>query len=392
MSCSYSHTVAARAFEPTEQYAALRERCPVHHEADHEPPFYVLSRFDDVLVVLKDPVAWSNRHGPGVFYQASGVLGTTDNPDHARHRRILQSSFTPAAVDRLRAGVRAIVDGMLDDVLPLGHGDFVELFAAPFPALVIAELLGVDPSERHDFGHHSSIAVDALTGGDVDAYVAAKTVLEAHIARGLDHRDRLNPGDRPDDVLSTIATARRDGALTNREALHLGYQLLVAGHETTTSLLGMLLYRLLTTPALMTALRADPALVPVAVEEAVRFDAPVHGLFRTNPQPADLHGVHMPADSKVQLVYAAANRDPAQFCDPDTFRLDRDPRELGRHLGFGWGVHHCIGAPLARMETCIAMEQLLARTGSITLDGEARRNDSFVLHGLTRLPIRWTAP
>ena len=193
----------------------------------------------------------------------------------------------------------------------------------------------------------------------------------------------------PDDVLSVLTTARREGTLSNKEVRHLGYQLLVAGHETTTSLLGMLLYRLLTQPELMTALRNDPDLIPVAVEEALRFDSPVHGLFRTNRDELVVHGETIAPGSKLQVCYAAANRDPAQFADPDQFRLDRDHREAARHVAFGWGIHFCIGAPLARLEAKVAFEQVLARLDEIELAGEPVRNDSFVLHGLTSLPIRF---
>lgn len=389
--CPYSHAQAATSLEPTTPYAELRQRCPLHHEADHDPPFYILTRFDDVLDTLKQPAVWANRHGPGVFFQDAGVLGTTDNPDHARHRRVLQRSFTPTAIERLETRITALADQLLDEIVPLGRGDFVELFAAPFPALAIAELLGVHDEDREEFGRYSSIAVDALSSANVAAYEHAKSVIEGHIARGLDERDALAEADRPDDVLTTIAAARRSATLDQRESLHLGYQILVAGHETTTSLLGMLLNRLIDDPALMDALRADPALIPVAVEEAARFDAPVHGLFRTNLQPTEIHGTALAADTKLQLVFAAANRDPQQFSDPDTFRLDRDPHELGRHLGFGWGVHHCIGAPLARMESRIAFQRVLARMTDIAHDGEVRRNHSFVLHGLTHLPIRWSS-
>jgi cytochrome P450 len=153
----------------------------------------------------------------------------------------------------------------------------------------------------------------------------------------------------------------------------------------------MMLYRLLERPALLARLRADRSLLPGAIEEALRFDAPVQGLFRTNAEECTVQGTPIPERSKVQLLFASANRDPAQFPDPDEFRLDRERRELGRHVAFGWGIHHCIGAPLARLETRIAFERIFDRLDGIALDGVAERNDSFVLHGLTKLPIRWTA-
>jgi len=287
------------------------------------------------------------------------------------------------------------------EILPLGEGDFIELFAAPFPAMVIGELLGVRPQDQDDFQRWSLTAVSALTGGDVAAYEAAKRSIEdcieaQVIARGevLDAADLAEGEDPlgtaiPADVSSILLLAEREGLLERAETRHLGYQLLVAGHETTTSLIGLLLYRLLEHPELLAELRADPSLIPTAVEEGLRFDSPVSGLFRTNAADCPVRGETIAAGSKLQLLYGSANRDPERFETPDEFRLDREPNELRRHVAFGWGIHFCIGAPLARQETRITFERLLARLDDIELAGEPRRNESFVLHGLTSLPIRW---
>jgi cytochrome P450 len=383
---------AARRFEPTEHYEVWRSQCPLHHEADHDPPFYVLSRFDDIVAALKQPDLWRNGDGPGVFYQEQGVLGTTDEPDHGRQRAVLRASFVPTVINALEAPVRALADALIDEFVDAGSCEFVSQFALPLPALAIAALLGVDPDERDDFARWSDLAVAALSGGAIDDYNRAKGALEDVIERGMDDRDDQHRRGAPaDDVLAVLAAARRDGTVSPDEARYLGYQLLVAGHETTSSLLGMMLYRLLDDPTLMTALRGDRALIPVAVEEALRFDSPVHGLFRTNATECVVHGASIPPRSKVQLAFAAANRDPRTFSHPDEFRLDRERSELGRHVAFGWGIHFCLGAPLARLEARVAFEQLLDRLDGIELAGEPVRNDSFVLHGLSRLPIRFRA-
>jgi cytochrome P450 len=398
----YSHAESAHVFEPFDAYADLRQRCPLHAERGHEPPFYVLTRFRDIVGVLKQPALWGNRDGPGVFYQDAGVLGSTDDPDHARHRRTLRSAFLPTAIARLEPRVATIADEMFDEIVPKGEGDFVDLFATPFPAIVIGELLGVRSEDRDDFRHWSLVAVSALTGGDLDAYEEAKNAIADCIEVQVTEREeRLDGADLPagtdpigtvlpDDVSSLLAVAHREGVLSRAELRHLGYQLLVAGHETTTSLIGLMLYRLIERPDVMARLRADPSLVPDAIEEALRFDSPVQGLFRTNATECTLAGETLPPRTKVQLLFGSANRDAEQFVAPDEFRLDRDANELRRHVAFGWGIHYCIGAPLARLETRLTFERVLARMNDIRLAGPPQRNESFVLRGLTSLPLRWT--
>jgi cytochrome P450 len=391
MKVGYSHVESAHVFEPFGDYAELRRECPLHAEREHEPPFYVLTRFHDIVGVLKQPALWGNRDGPGVFHQEAGVLGSADDPDHARHRRTLRSAFLPTAIARLEPRVATIADELFDDIVPRGEGDFVELYASPFPAIVIGELLGVRPEDRDDFHHWSLVAVTALTGGDLGAYEEAKNAIADCIEVQVTARgEQLAAGDEADDVCGLLAVAHRDGVLSRAELRHLGYQLLVAGHETTTSLIGLMLYRLIERPDLMARLRGDPSLVPHAIEEALRFDSPVQGLFRTNATECTLAGETLPPRTKVQLLFGSANRDPEQWDAPDEFRLDRDANELRRHVAFGWGIHYCIGAPLARLETRLTFERILARMDDIELTGPAQRNESFVLRGLTSLPLRWT--
>jgi cytochrome P450 len=385
---SYSHLAQAHAFEPTDGYRYLRDRRPVYREDRHDPPFYVLSRFGDVRSVIKQPGQWLNKDGPGVFFQPSGVLGSTDDPDHARHRRVLRDAFVPTAIARLQPAAEEMADELFDEMLQRGEGDFVDLFAFPFPAMVIGELLGVHRRDREDFRKWSSDVVQALTGGSLDDYTKARTSVEDYVEARLLQREAAG-GEMPDDALTRILIARREGLLSTAEVRHLGHQLLVAGHETTTSLLGLMLYRLIERPQVFDQLRADPSLLDAAIEEALRFDSPVQGLFRTNPQACPMHGEVIPANTKTQLLFASANRDPARFADPDEFRIDRNLDESRRHLAFGWGIHFCIGAPLARMEARVTFRRILAKMHDIELTGPPVRNDSFVLHGLTSLPLRW---
>jgi cytochrome P450 len=178
--------------------------------------------------------------------------------------------------------------------------------------------------------------------------------------------------------------------VSHGEVRRLSQQLLVAGHETTASLISLMMYRLVQHPDLAAQLRAEPHLVPSAVEEFLRFDSPVQGLFRVNRDAATVRGVELPAGTKLQALFAAANRDPDVWDDPDELRLDRHGPGARPHLAFGWGVHHCIGAPLARREAQLALRWMVERFDSVELVGQVAVNEPFILRGLTTLPIRWT--
>jgi cytochrome P450 len=173
--------------------------------------------------------------------------------------------------------------------------------------------------------------------------------------------------------------------LSEMEAMIL--QLLVAGHETTTSLITNLMWRLLEEPSRWQRIVSDRSLIPNAIEESLRFDPPVLGLFRTNEEPAVIAGVEIPAKTKVMSLYASANRDPELFTHPDVFNIDRDPMQLKRHYGFGWGIHHCLGAPLARQTARIAVETLADRFPDMRLDGPTERLGAALLWGRRKLPV-----
>lgn len=393
MAAGYSHLDHANDLEPSPGHRHLREQCPLHREDSHEPPFYVVSRHADVFDMLMRPAQWGNGQGVGVFVQPGGVLGTADDPDHRRQRKVLQDAFRPRVMDDLAPRVEQIGRELWDAAFADdGEGDFVRLFAFPFPAVVIAELLGVPVERRDDFGRWSDDIVNGLGGGDLTLVEAANrgifTLVDALVA---EREGLLAAGDDlPDDVISVLTRAKADGTVSHGEVRRLCQQLLVAGHETTASLLSLMVYRLIQQPRLFEELRADPGLVPSAVEEFLRFDSPVQGLFRVNPEPASVCGDVLPAHTKVQALFASANRDPEVFDAPDEIRLDRF-RSGGRsHLGFGWGVHHCIGAPLARREGQLTLGWIIEHIDTLELTGEVAVNEPFILRGLTTLPIRWT--
>ncbi len=387
------YVTRSNGLEPSELHASLRAGgCPVHHVEDHEPAFHVVSHHADVLAALRSPQQWRNGDGPGVFVQRGGVLGSADDPDHRRQRSVLQDEFRPARVARLRPVLDDLLDELWAPFLEPGEGDVVAAFAFPLPALAIAELLGVHAEDRDHFKDWSEAVVNALGGGDLGAYEHATQSIWAYIDRLVDERvAAIDAGtEPPDDVLTTMTRAHLDGRLSRTEVRRLGHQLLVAGHETTTSLISLMFFRLAQHPHLLDELYADPDLIEPAIEEFLRYDSPVQGLFRTNAEACTVGGVDLPAGSKLQVLFASANRDPDVWDDPDTIRFDRDPKRLRTHLAFGWGVHHCIGASLARLEARLVLTRMVRGLASIELLDEPGTSSPFILRGLTRLHVRWT--
>ncbi|MEM9610475.1 MAG: cytochrome P450, partial [Actinomycetota bacterium] len=366
---------------------------PVHRVDELDHPFYVVSRYDDVFGMLRDHQDWGNAQGPGVEFQEGGVLGSADDPDHRRQRLVLQPAFTPKAIARLRPRIQAIADELFDAFVADGEGDLVTELADPLPTIAIAELLGVPPEDRSRFKAWSDAIVEALGGEGIEHMRVARAELHDYLHELVTVRWELLDAGRepPDDLLTRMTRAGRDDGLLRRsEMVQLAQQLLVAGNETTTSLIGLMVHRLVERPDVLEQVRDDRTLVPATVEEALRFDSPVQGLFRTCPHAAEVLGEDIPAGTKVQLMYAAANRDPDVFERPDEFRLDREPMEVRRTLAFGTGVHYCIGAPLARLEADIALNGILDRMDDLEITGEPELVRPFILRGYSSLPMRWS--
>ena len=390
---TYSHLEHANDLEPAAGHHHLIKHCPLHKEDAFDPPFYVVSRHEDVLSMLTDPAQWTNGDGPGVFFQEGGVLGSADDPDHRRQRKVLQDGFRPAAIASLAPRVDIIGRELWDKAFASdGEGDFVTLFAFPFPAIVIAEMLGIRPEDREQFGHWSDDIVNGLGGGDLSLVAIANEGIYGFVdALVAERQEILERGETPpDDLLTVLTLAYRNGDLQYGEVRRLSQQVLVAGHETTASLLSLMLYRLIQQPELVDLLRSDASLIPWAVEEFLRYDSPVQGLFRTNRDECVVHGEKIEADTKVQLLFAAANRDPEVWQDPDDIQLDRFGPGSKPHLAFGWGVHHCIGNVLARREGQLALRWMVETFEKVELIGPVQVNQPFILRGLTTLPIRWT--
>jgi cytochrome P450 len=368
--------------DPAAAYRVWLERHPVYCCRDFDPPFYVLSRQTDVTAALRDTTTFSSEFGQGPrFTPPSGMM--SDPPQHTLFRSLVQQAFTPRAVEAMAGRIERLADGLLDGCAGRDVIDVHDDYAFPLPVIVIAEMLGVPAADRHRFKHWSDAAVAAMGSERPDAYASEL----AHMAGYL--RGQIQEARRPDapgNLISGLVRAEADGRrLADDEILSVLSQLLVGGNETTTSLIANAVWRLLERPALWRVVVADPARIPSALEESLRFDPPVLGLFRNTTRAVTLHGVEIPAGSKVMLHYGAANRDPCVYEDADTFRLDRPPK---RHLAFGLGVHFCLGAQLARLEASVALERLTARCPDLAFIDAGERIAPFFLWGRRRLPAR----
>ena len=392
MGCPYSPTDPDVVADPFPAYAMLREQCPVHHTNMAGVDFLTVASRDDVHRILTSPNLWVNRHGAGIAYSGEdgrGNLQHYDQPEHTKRRVLMRNEFNPLEVRKLADSTRTLAVGLADEMEAAGpHVELHDAFACPLPILGFIDLMGVD----HDDRGRIKAWADQLVLGLSDPKQAVKPTAEikAYINAAVSERRRIaDAGGTPRPGLLTEYSLRLlDGEripLVEMESMVL--QLLVAGHETTTSLITNFMWRVLEEPSRWARIVADQSLIPNAIEESLRFDPPVLGLFRTNVEETAIGEVAVPAKSKVMALYASANRDPEAFPNPDVFDIDRDEMQLKRHYSFGWGIHHCLGAPLARQTARIAIETLATRFPNIRLDGPTERLAPEILWGRRKLPV-----
>ncbi|MEM1437138.1 MAG: cytochrome P450 [Pseudomonadota bacterium] len=387
---SWSPFAAKVMADPAAGHHELLERCPVHRTDQFDPPFYTLSRYEDVEQALRDIDTFSSQYGQGPrFTNPQGML--CDPPQHTFMRKLVQRAFTPRSLAELSGAVEALTHELIDTILTGdGQVDLHDDFAFPLPVVIIAGMLGVPTADLEQFKHWSDIQVAAMGAEDPAQYAAEQQQFLAYMSDHLlSRRSAIEVGTPvPDDLLSLIAGARfEDGSFISvADALSVLMQLLVGGNETTTSLITNLLWRLLEAPERWLMLLSDRSLIDAAIEESLRYDPPVLGLYRSTTRAVTLHGVTMPEGSKVLINYAAANRDPRVFERPDVFDLQR---ARPRHMAFGLGVHFCLGAPMARMEAEIALRALLDRLPELRLLGTGTRIAPFFLWGRRQLPAAW---
>jgi cytochrome P450 len=384
---SWSPFSAAVMADPANGHQELLNRCPVHRCDEFQPPFYTISRYGDVEMALRDIETFSSRYGQGPrFTQPQGML--CDPPQHTWMRKLVQQAFTPRAMDALRPQVEVLTQRLIDDIEAGPEAfDLHDDFAFPLPVVIIAGLLGVPTADLEQFKHWSDIQVAAMGSADPSQYEAEQARFFGYMLNHLrDRRGAIDRGTKvPDDLLTLIAGARdpEGSFLSEADAQSVLMQLLVGGNETTTSLITNLLWRLLEVPERWQTLLREPSLADAAIEESLRFDPPVLGLYRNTTRDVVLHDVTIPADSKVYINYAAANRDASVFPGPDRFDLRRPPK---RHMSFGLGTHFCLGAPMARLEAEIALRALITRLPGLRLLGPGERIAPFFLWGRRRLP------
>lgn len=373
--------------DPYPAFSRLREDQPVYLEPDFGT--YALTRYDDVYGALRDHQTFSSAQGISPGLRSSGALFTTmimmDPPRHTRLRALVIRAFTPRVLALLEPWLVRLVDDLIDAFPDSGEVDVVEQLTVPLPVTAIARVMGIPEEDGTKFKAWSDAVVGA-TDRAIPEEARAKILEMMQYFGATIARRKAEPGD---DMMSTIALAEVDGErLTDPEMLGFCLLLLIAGNETTTNLLGNTLNVLAARPDLWETLRANPARIPEAIEESLRFESPVQALFRTTTRDLELHGVHIPTGAKVAVCYAAANRDHREFPDPDNFRLDRG---LLSHVAFGYGIHYCLGAPLARLEAKVALERLTLRYGSIAAGaGEKTRVPSSILRGFEHLPLRFS--
>ena len=388
-------------------YERLRSHAPVHWDAAAGVEGgWVLTCHADVMAALRDPRVSAGRLAPPpgadwlpaeyreaarqVFRTMPHQLLFLDPPDHTRLRGLVSKAFTPRLVEAWRPRIVQLANELLDPVQEAGQMDVIASLAYPLPAIVIAELLGAPPDDREQFIRWSADFGGFLDGSTLttqEALLALQGVADfMEYFRGLIARRRTAPRD---DLLQALLTAReRDDALTEDELLANLVLLLAAGHGTTTHLIGNGLLALLRHPEQFQRLSANPSLIATAVTELLRFDSPVQLTGRQVAQELSIGGVTLAAGQHITAILGAANRDPDQFPDPD--RLDVG-RPENRQLSFGYGIHFCLGAPLAKVEAEIVLSTVTRRLPQLALAPGAESalewQPSIVFRGLKSLPV-----
>ena len=398
---------------PFPHYARMRDEAPV---MKIEPlGVFFVTRYDLVAEIARDQKTFSNDFGGASMplpsedrqklidamnegFPRVATMLTADQPEHTRYRRLVARAFNPRAIAELEPVVRSTCAALIDSWIDRGRIEFVESFAIPLPVRVIAHALNVPDDRLDDFKRWSDDSIAGIgTNISIDQRVAAERGVN-EFQRYFAEQIELRRTEPRDDLLTNLLNARVDDddaevvdkrPLDMPEMLSIVQQLLVAGNETTTKMLTEMMRLLGENPGEWRAVKSDPSRIDRVVEETLRLSTPTQGMWRIVTRDVELGGVHIPAGSRLVVVYSAANRDPAVFDEPDSFDPDRP--ELKEHLAFGKGIHYCLGANLSRLEGRVALEELSRRLESFTLSdtNQFEYFPSFMLRGLTRLEIEF---
>ena len=420
--------------DPYPYYAALREHAAVHRVESSEA--WAISRYDDVHHVLTHPEIFSSHavqtflggnilesinRGPvrflshpsmgrvarvvGDVYRALGLrtpmfelvqaflssraVIAADPPDHTRLRHLVNRGFTPRRIAALEPRIREIARDCLDAMEGRDEVDLMRDFAVPLPVTVIAELLGVPEERFADFKRWSDAIVQGLSlGGGEAARLPIGAMLE--FVRYLEELIEERRACPADDIVSVLVRDEAGGKLDAHELVLFLILMLVAGNETTTNLIGNAIHLLLDRPDDLAAVETDASLVPGLVEESLRYVSPIQMLPRAVTRDTEIAGTKIREGEHVLVLYASANRDSRKYANGDAFELRRNPKE---HLAFGFGIHYCLGASLARLEGRVAFEELFARIRNLRrAPGEVRFLESGILRGPKTLPVAFDRP
>jgi len=393
--------------DPYPVYAYLREHEPVHWN----PMFncFMLTRYDDVHMLFSDyrrfsSDIWSElpeRTGfsgedeksqylkqivPFLAYNLQGM----DPPGHTRQRTLMMKTFTPRMLEAFRPTIQKLVDELIDQRIASGQMDVVADLAYPLPSNVILDLLGIPRSGRPYIKASADainefVATILFSGGENWQKLASIFNDVSTYLKSLMAERRKHPGE---DLLTKMVQAEENGDMLSEDEIVIATNfLLFAGHETTANLIAVGLAYLLQNPEQMAQLRADPSKMPAAVEELLRYVSPVHTLARQVRQDVNIRGVDIPEGSSIYLMIGAANRDPEKFPDPEKLDINRPP---GRSLGFGYGIHYCIGAALARIESQVAFDTIVRRLQDLKMTVERPEfRPNYSLRGLIALPVEF---
>jgi cytochrome P450 len=394
--------------DPYDYYAQLRESDPVHELPGTRT--FLVTRMDLIHQVVAKPAVFSsastqflhhraNDGGPGlrgvtpetqVDPSQGSVLATADPPDHTRQRKVVTRRLSTTVMHEMEPEFRDLVDGVLDRALATGRIEWMSELAEPLPMVMVARILGVDDSVAPALKEQGYASVEAISGFVTDERLAELGEPIMNVGPVVDVYLAARETKRydPETLIGVCAQAAEHGELSDLEAFATLFLLVSAGGESTTSLTGTGVRILAERPDLQSRLRQEPHLVSAFVEEACRIDPPFRGHYRSVVTDAELGGTPIPAGSTVVLAWPAANHDRSAFARADEIDLDRpNPRQ---HVGFGWGIHLCVGAPLARVEAKVAFEQLLRRTTSFSIDPEGaplRYHPSLMIRRLVELPL-----